>query len=112
MIKYLVAAFIILNIAALAFASFYFRPIPIVISEDTTLGVVSIQPAEAIEIAGPYLDEHGSHIVEGLTEEAKIFIVFSGEWYYVSQTNQPTENVKVYLDSSVQVNVYSGEIKL
>jgi hypothetical protein len=110
MTKYLVIGFVLLNIAALAFAFFYFQPRPFLVSPDTTFEDVAIQSTEAIELARPYLLEDALRTSEDHNEEAVIVIVRKGSWYYLSETNRLDDEIESYLSPAVGVHVDSGEV--
>lgn len=82
---------------------------PKMVSSDEKLEDVRIQPAEALEIAVPYLEEHATDRWNP-DKPLQTHIVLKGDHYYISKTNYPAKSIYYYLQPAVKVSTKSGEV--
>lgn len=87
----------------------FFRTEPEYIDPTSTIGNVKIQPAEALELAKPYLEEHATD--KWNDSPLETHIVKYKNSYYVMQTNYPAKTFKYYMQPAVKIDVQTGEIK-
>ncbi len=84
---------------------------PIFVNITDKVHGVKIQPNEALEIAKPYLEQHGTY---NWNQEKKLetYITLKGKWYYIMKTNYPAKSIYFYLQPAVKVQTNTGEVKL
>ncbi len=81
---------------------------------DTVEGV-AIQPADAVEIARPFLDESYRLRIESSslprdTEKVSIWVSLRGSYYFIVKESYPAKELSFYLDNAVRVHKQTGEI--
>ncbi|CAG5082371.1 hypothetical protein CRYO30217_01894 [Parvicella tangerina] len=82
---------------------------PKMVNENDVLEGVAIQPSEALAIAAPYLEEHATD--HWNTEKPLLtYIIWRGNYYYISKTNYPAKTINYYLQPAVKVNTRSGKV--
>ena len=89
--------------------SFFFEEPVLVSPGQTDLQGVKIQPAEALVLAEPYIEAHGSEERRGGQGQQTAMARFKG-WYYVKRTDYPFKNAGYLLQSAVKVHEQTGEV--
>jgi len=99
-------------VVAGAFAYFtFFHTEPVYIADHyAQLPDVTIQPAEAIRLAAPFLPEHGTYIYRKDRPLVLHLLSYKG-WYYVMRTNYPAKTIRYYLQPAVKVHTRTGEVE-
>lgn len=97
---------ILLSFLSIIYGCFF--PEPKYIQPTDTLNV-NIQPAEALEIAEPFLKEHATYNWKK-DKPLKTHIVKHRKWYYIMRTNYPAKTVRYYMQPAVRVNTSNGEV--
>ena len=82
---------------------------PVYLDPSATLEGVGVQPAEAIALAEPHLEERAT-VVFNDDEPLKTHIVSYEGWYYVMRTNYPAKTFRYYLQLAVKVHMETGEV--
>ena len=98
----------ILSAGVYVYFNYFFQEPDYVKITDTIAGV-TIQPAEALQIADPYLAEHGTYVYKE-DEALQTHIVRYKDWYFVSRTNYPAKYAGYYTKRAVKVHVDTGEV--
>ncbi len=70
---------------------------------------VVVQPAEALKIAAPYLEEHATYHWDP-QQPLKTYIVKYRKWYYVMRTNYPAKTLRFYMQPAVRINTTDGKV--
>ncbi len=71
---------------------------------------VNIQPAEALQIAQPFLEKNATYLWRD-ENKMEVHIVKKGKFYYVMQTDYPAKTYNFYLQPAIRINSNSGKIK-
>ncbi len=96
--------------SAFIFFTCFFKD-PVYIGDHTaSIADVAIQPSEAIRIATPFLDEHGTYNYRK-DKPLVLHLLRHGEWYYVMRTNYPAKTVRFYMQPAVKVHVQTGKVE-
>ncbi|MEM6297734.1 MAG: hypothetical protein AAF740_03495 [Bacteroidota bacterium] len=69
-----------------------------------------IQPKQALEVASPYLEEHGTYHWRK-DKDLRTYITLKGKWYYIMQTNYPAKTINFYLQPAVMVHSKTAKVK-
>ncbi len=104
-----VAVAVIIAGAFIFFTFFYTEPVYIA-DHSARLTDVTIQPAEAIKLAAPYLPEHGTYAYRK-DRPLVLHLVRYKEWYHVMKTNYPAKTFRYYMQPAVKVHVHTGKIE-
>ena len=74
-----------------------------------------IQPAQAVELARPYLDrtfqlrKSNSELPRSKDKEPIIYVTLKDGYYFIVKDNYPAKSVHFYLDHAVKVHKNTGE---
>ena len=71
---------------------------------------VNIQPAEALQIAQPFLEKNATYLWRD-KNKMEVHIVKKGKFYYVMQTDYPAKTYNFYLQPAVKINSKTGKVK-
>ena len=110
-----VASMVIIAIIGGIGLMIYFGPGGVYIQPDMTFSDVKIQPRQALKIAEPHLEQHGTytwnkdrplktHIVRGSS-------MFLSDWYYIKRTNYPSKTARYYMHGAVKVHPQTGKVE-
>lgn len=80
---------------------------PKLLQESDTLENAKIQPAEALAIASPFLEEKATYNWRG-NSPLKTYITLYGKHYYIMSTNYPAKTIYFFLRPAVKVNIMTG----
>ena len=113
------AIIIILVLAFLVIVGFTLSmgPGAIAVQPDQTFTDVKIQPSEALKIAAPHLESHGTYKWRGRDDRPlKVHIVrgsksYFSDWYYIKKTNYPAKTTRYYMHGAVKVHPQTGEVE-
>ncbi len=106
----LFVAIIALLVLVLLVFFLYIGPDPILIDPADTLEDVTIQPAEALKLAEPYMKAHGTYVWKEDTALRRT-ILRQKDWYFINDTNYPAKTIRYYMQPAVKVHVHTGEVE-
>ena len=95
----------------------YMGPGGVYIQPDMTFSDVKVQPQEALQIAEPHLEEHGTYEWQSAkdrplqTHIVRASSFFSSDWYYIKRTNYPSKSTRYYMHGAVKVHPQTGEVE-
>ena len=105
----IVALLVVAALAGFVYFTFFHVEPEYISDHEMIVDNVAIQPAQAVELAKPYLSEHATYSYRE-DKELKIHLVRHKDWYYVMKTNYPAKTAGYYMQPAVKIHVHSGEI--
>lgn len=104
------SALVLLIAAAFVFFFFFYEEPVYITDHAAPIRDVTIQPADAIAIATPYLPEHGT-VQYRKDMPLTMHLLRHGDWYYVMKTNYPAKTIRYYMQPAVKVHVRTGRVE-
>jgi len=100
---------LLLAAGAYIYFTFFFVEAAVVDPASSIEGV-AIQPSEALELADPHLEEHGTFEWSGNQEMQTHMVQFKGS-YFVKRTNYPAIYVGYYKAApAIEIDMETGEV--
>ncbi|HOT46634.1 MAG TPA: hypothetical protein PLC28_17255, partial [Spirochaetota bacterium] len=89
----------------------FFYTEPVYITDHAThVPDATIQPADAIALATPYLPGHGT-VRYRKDRPLTLHLLRYGDWYYVMKTDYPAKTTRYYMQPAVKVHVRTGRVE-
>ena len=109
-----VLALVVLCLLGLMFYLDVINPSGMLVSPDDELADVKIQPADALKLAEPHLDTHGTYqwhkerpLIVYIVRQKTLF----SDWYFIKRHNYPAKTIRYQLHGAVKVHTQTGDIE-